>query len=252
MNDITHQEPEAAPVSETSGPPQPPRVPHAYPFIPVRLVDGRSPFPPLATCVLSTVPRPGDGIMIDLAGRRVGYKVDFVNFEPYDFSAQVILGCLPSQSAPVGQIDPSKVNEFIQSQEQSFQKLEAYSKTIIALGYAGLFAIWGFVKDHLSHRAVLVMATSAGLSLVVYIGWEVGSMIYRTTLQLRFNRAIKDHPAAQAKAINDFLEQTRAGAACGGRILIVIQIFTVIPGFLAALILIYNVFAELTGLMPLP
>jgi hypothetical protein len=92
----------------------------------------------------------------------------------------------------------------------------------------------------------------AGLSLIVYIGWEVGSMIHRTTIQLRFNRAIKDNPADQARAINDFLEQTRAGAVRGGRIWIVIQVFTVIPGFLAALILIYNVFAELTGLLPLP
>jgi hypothetical protein len=36
-------------------------------------------------------------------------------------------------------------------------------------------------------------------------------MIDRTMLQLRFNRAIKDHPADRAKAINDYVEQTRAG-----------------------------------------
>jgi hypothetical protein len=175
------------------------------------LVDARSPFPPLATIFLNSIPRPGDLITVDLSGRRVSYKVDFVNFQPYDH-AQVTLGCSPNQPTAGVQGDPAKINEFIQSQEQSFQKLEAYSKTI-ALGYAGLFAIWGFVKDHLSHRAVLVTAMLAGLSLIVYMGWEVASMFYRTIVQLRFNRAIKDHPAEQAKAINEFLEQTRWGSS---------------------------------------
>jgi hypothetical protein len=101
-------------------------------------------------------------ITVDLAGRRVGYKVDFVNFEPYDAIAHVTVGCSPNQSTAGVQGDPAKINEFIQSQEQSFQKLEAYSKTIIVLGYAGLFGIWGFVKDHLSHRAVLATAMLAG------------------------------------------------------------------------------------------
>lgn len=38
----------------------------------------------------------------------------------------------------------------------------------------------------------------------------------------------------------------------GGRIWMVIQILTVLPGFAGALILIYNVFANLTGLPQWP
>ena len=54
------------------------------------------------------VPRPGDLITIDLAGRRVGYKVDFVNFEPYDAVAHVTLGCSPNQPLTAdGQVDCS-------------------------------------------------------------------------------------------------------------------------------------------------
>ena len=164
MNDLANQEPQAAPVSETGPAPPPPTPPpfRAVPLIPVKVVDGRSPFAPLATLTLSIVPRPGDLITIDLAGRRVGYKVDFVNFEPYDAVAHVTLGCSPNQPATAdGQVDPAKINEFIRQQDQSFQKLEAYSKTIIVLGYAGLFAVWGFVKDHLSHRAVITTAGSS-------------------------------------------------------------------------------------------
>jgi hypothetical protein len=166
MNDLTNQEPQAdnaAPVPATA----PPAL-RAIPLIPIKVVDGRSPFAPLATLALSMVPRPGDLITIDLAGRRVGYKVDFVNFEPYDTVAHVTLGCSPNQPTTAGgQVDPAKINEFIQQQDQIFQKLEAYSKTIILLGYAGLFAVWGFVKDHLSHRAIVTTAALVGFSLIV-------------------------------------------------------------------------------------
>jgi len=243
------------PPSQEQQPPSasPPPRPHTYPFIPVKVVDGRPPFAPLATLHLTAVPRPGDGIRIDLAGRRIGYKVDFINFEPYDDTAHVTLGCSPSQpTTAVVQSDPAKISEFIQSQEQMFQKLEAYSRTIITLGYAGVFAIWAFVKDHLSHRAVLWTAMLVGFSLLVYIAWEVAMMIHRTTLQLRFNRTINDHPGDQAKAINDYLVQTRAQLARGAPIWMVIQILTVGPGFAGALLLIYNVFAELTGLPERP
>lgn len=187
-------------------------------------------------------------ITIDSAGRR--YKVDFVHFEPYG-QPQITLGCSPNQPTVV-QSDPAKISEFIQSQEQSFQKLEAYSKTIITLGYAGLFAIWAFVKDNLSDRAVLTTALLVGFSLIVYIAWEVAQMIHRTTLQLRFNRAINDHPADQAKAINDYLVQTRAEQARGAVIWRFIMFLTVGPGFVGAGLLLWNVFAELKGLPEWP
>src|SRR5271155_2348828 len=109
------------PPSQEQQPPSasPPPRPHTYPFIPVKVVDGRPPFAPLATLHLTAVPRPGDGIRIDLAGRRIGYKVDFINFEPYDDTAHVTLGCSPSQpTTAVVQSDPAKISEFIQSQEQ--------------------------------------------------------------------------------------------------------------------------------------
>ena len=208
------------------------------------MVDGRWPHPLLATFPLNTIPRPGDLITIDLAGRRVDYRVDFVKFEPYDF-AHVTLGCSPNQPTAAVQSDPAKIDEVIQAQRQSFQKAEAYSKTIIGVGYVGLFAIWSFVKDHLSHRAVLWTALLAGFSLIVFIVWEIWLMIWRTRLQDRFNLAIKDRPADPTKAINDYVEQMRNDEIRGARVWKVILILTVVPGFAAAFILICNVFAEL-------
>jgi hypothetical protein len=253
MNDLPHREPQAAAASDTAPAQAPSPPPAALAFTRVKVVDARPPNAPLATLPLNALPRPGDLITIDLAGRRVLYRVDFVNFNPYDNDAQVTLGCSPNQPAPAGvQTDPAKVAEYIQRQEQIFQKLEAYSKTIIVLGYAGLFALWGFVKDHLSHRAIVWTAALVGSSLIVYIAWEVGLMVQRALFQHRFNQALKANPADWAKAINDFVEQTRAAEIRGTGWWLVILIFTVVPGFAGALILLYNVFAELIGLRAWP
>jgi hypothetical protein len=211
------------------------------------------PFAPLATIWLTTVPRPGDLINIDFAGRRVGYKVVFVNFDPYDSDAQVTLGCSPDQPMIAGgQVDPAKINEFIQQQEQIFQKLEAYSKTIIVLGYAGLFAVWGFVKDHLSHRAIVTTAALVGFSLIVYIASEIVWMTERPLLHVRLSKVVTARPGDQARAINDFVEQARTLQTRAPRSWWVILLLTVVPGFAGALILLYNALANLTGLPPLP
>jgi hypothetical protein len=191
--------------------------------------------------------------MIDLAGRRVLYRVNYVNFNPYDNDAHVTLGCSPFQPETAGgQVDPAKLNEFIQQQNQLFQKAEAYSKTIILLGYAGLFALWGFVKDHLSHRAIMWTALLVGFSLIVYIAWEIVAMAQRALVHHRFNKAISAHPADLAKAINDFDQQTRAIEMRSVAIWRVILVLTVVPGFVGAFILLYNVFADLTGLSAWP
>jgi hypothetical protein len=244
---------EDRPASETPAPlsPPAPRLPHAFPYIPIRVVDARSPWPTISTIFLNSVPRRGDGITLTLGSRSAGYTIDFVNFDPKE-PIQVTLGCLPSQSVTAGQIEPAKINDFIQTNEQAFQKAESYSKTMIGLGYVGLFAIWSFVQAHLSHRAILTTALLAGFSLLIYIAWEVIQMFHRSMLQLRFNRALMDDPANHARAINNFVEQTRTRMSRDGRIWIVVLFLTVVPGFSAALILIYNIFAGLTGLWPFP
>jgi hypothetical protein len=159
---------------------------------------------------------------------------------------------MPSYPINASQFEPARFNDFVQTNEQAFQKAESYSKTMIGLGYVGLFAIWSFVQTHLSHRAILATALLGGFSLIIYIVWEVTQMFHRSILQLRFNRALIDDPTNRAKAINDFLDQTRTNMARDGRIWFVILFLTVVPGFLAALILLYNIFAGLTGLWPLP
>jgi hypothetical protein len=249
MNDVTNQQPQT-PTAPSAPPPL-----RAIPLIPIKLVDAREPFVPLANLPLSlsAVPRPGDGITIDLQGRRVFYRVAFVNLDPYDNFSHVTVGCSLDQPAATGrQVDPAKLNEFIQTQEQTFQKAEAYSKTIITLGYAGLFALWAFVKDHLSPRAIVLTATLVGFSLLIYIIWEVALMFQRAWTNHQFNKALKESPSNPGKAINDFNEQTRANQVRDTKLWLVVLALTVGPGFGGAIILLYNCFAALIGLPQRP
>jgi hypothetical protein len=247
MDETANDRPQTASTSDT----QVPNPPYAYPFIPVKVVDGRAPYPTITTIFLNSAPRPGDGISLDLGGRTAYYRIEFVNFFPMD-SIQITVGCLPSQPVTTAQTETANITQFIQTNEQSFQKAESYSKTMIGLGYVGLFAIWSFVQAHLSHRAILMTAFLAGFSLIIYIGWEIIQMFHRSMLQLRFNRALMASPSNQAKAINDFVEQTRTNTARDGYIWMGVLFLTLVPGSLAALILIYNIFAGLTGLRSLP
>ena len=57
--------------------------------IPVLIVDSRSPFPELALYTLDAIPRRGDLINIAITGKLVGYKVDFVTFDPFNERNQI-------------------------------------------------------------------------------------------------------------------------------------------------------------------
>jgi hypothetical protein len=110
------------------------------------------------------------------------------------------------------------MDEYIRAQEQLFQKDEAYSKTIITLGYAGLFGIWAFVNPHLFRKAILTTALLAGSSLIIYIGWEVAQMVDPSTRQLRFNLALPVVEAPRGVRPDKF-SPAGVSSRCGSSIL---------------------------------
>ena len=209
MNDTRIDE-GGAPLSPPSSPPdKPPEVaPPPAGLITVKLIDGRHPFPILAVYRLLAVPRPGDLINIDIQGRRPSYRVMWVNFDPSDTISHVTLGCLPNEIAgSAGQADEAKLKErmddFIKSQLQIFDKLDAYSKAIMLGAYAGLFAIWSFAKDGLTARTTEWVAILAGISLLIYISWEIVGMVSRAVRHHQFNPLINKSPSEFFKALDD-------------------------------------------------
>ena len=62
---------------------------------------------------------------------------------------------------------------------KTFEKAQAYVTVIILAGYAGAFAIWSATRAALPLKTNIVIALSLGVSLVVFIIWEVSAMIFR-------------------------------------------------------------------------
>lgn len=65
-------------------------------------------------------------------------------------------------------------------QVKVWEKASAYTNVIILAGYAGGFGIWTYTKAQLTDKANIWVATFLGISLIVFIGWEIFTMILRS------------------------------------------------------------------------
>ena len=78
-----------------------------------------------------------------------------------------------------------RMENFVKSQLQLFESAQAYSNAIIA-GYAGFFGIWSLTKNNLTKNTVDVVAILIGLSLFIYVSWEIYGMILAPILHFSF------------------------------------------------------------------
>ncbi|MBV1903601.1 MAG: hypothetical protein KUG58_08205 [Marinosulfonomonas sp.] len=64
--------------------------------------------------------------------------------------------------------------EFANSTKNRLEQQKSYNAVVLAIGYAGFFALWAFLKDLLPDRATSLTAILVGFSLLVYVFWEIG------------------------------------------------------------------------------
>jgi hypothetical protein len=220
-------------------------------YILARVIDARSPFPLLALFKLAALPRQGDLINVQVStGAMVGYRVEFINFNPA-LEYQVTIGCLPPEAvAPSPSADDLKerMDNVVKSQLQVFERAQAFSNAMILAGYAGIFGLWSLSKDALTRTTIDVVALLVGVSLIIYVTWEIYGMIMRANSGFRFQKLIGKQPAEFFKLAVDYdTEQRKIGARVA-----VHWRFAVIPSivlaYIGALILIYNFAANLLGM----
>jgi hypothetical protein len=221
-------------------------------LVPVRLVDARPPYPLLARYRLLAVPRPGDGIMIDFEGRRVPYRVIFVNFDPFNDLTHITLGCLPSAEAGNGkEVSEAKLkqqmDDYVDSQHRLFERADAYAKAILLAGYAGLFGIWSFARDVLTATVTEWVALLVGISLVLYITWGIIQMITGTTRRYQFNLLVNNNPRDFFKALADRRATERSILIRDNRIWLFVLIPMVVFGYAGAALLLWKVAVKLLG-----
>jgi hypothetical protein len=167
--------------------------------IPVLIVDSRSPFPELALYTLDAIPRRGDLINIAITGKLVGYKVDFVTFNPFNEGHQITLGCsffsAPTIAAAGEPVDlKERMDQVVKAQIQVFEKAQAYSNALMLGGYAGIFAVWTFSRDVLTPRTTNAAIVLVGVSLILYVSWEIFGVIQRASGAARFLALVDKSP----------------------------------------------------------
>jgi uncharacterized membrane protein (DUF485 family) len=225
-------------------------------YVLVRIVDHRTPFPDIAFLKLAALPRPGDLIKVQTGGGSPLYKVEWINFDPY-LEFQVSAGCSPLASGPaaVAADDAGmkqRMDDYIKTRLQLFDKAEAYSKAMILAGYAGVFGLWSFVKDVLTARATEWSALLVGISLVIYVTWEIIAMVYVVTMHDEFNRLALKTTTDFFNALDAFNNKLSSAAIQYTQVWRVVLGATVLFGYAGALLLLYDAAAKLAGMSQLP
>jgi hypothetical protein len=61
----------------------------------------------------------------------------------------------------------------------------AYDNTVILAGYAAFFTLWVGVNHDVSSMCRLVTVSLMGLSLILYLGWQISQMIIRQMFEFQ-------------------------------------------------------------------
>ena len=119
-------------------------------------------------------------------------------------------------------------------------------------GYAGLFGLWTFAKPVLTDKTTDVIGFLLGLSLFIYISWELYSMIVRANGAYKFVELVNKEPS-------DFFAKfginEKHNQAMTARFALRWRLVVVSAGLLAysgGLLLLYNILANLFRLSPWP
>lgn len=83
----------------------------------------------------------------------------------------------------------------IDVQSAAYNHAAAYTTVVIFGGYAALFTIWSYTKDHLTERTTYWVALLLGISVLTFVFFEVFKMllISREIMKMR-KLIVKEHP----------------------------------------------------------
>ncbi len=111
------------------------------------------------------------------------------------------MSLIPPNVGPVPPADKVEANELaaayrntvIEIQSKLFDRAAAYSNLIMLGGYAGAFTIWANTKAQLSPKANVAVATLLGVSLVVFVLYQVVKMLGHLWHFQRVRRLLSDN-----------------------------------------------------------
>jgi hypothetical protein len=121
-----------------------------------------------------------------------------------------------------------------------FEKAQAYSNALTLGGCAGIFAVWTFSRGVLTPRTTNAVIVLVGVSLILYLSWEIFGMIQRAAGAARFLVLVDKSPTDFFQIFGQQEAETRRIARCAFIAWKVVIIPTIITGYAGALLLIYT------------
>lgn len=91
----------------------------------------------------------------------------------------------------------------------TYEKAQAYEKAVIAAGYAGFFATWGFLKDTLNETLMVIASMMVTVSLSVFIAFQVYQMIVTSTIFLAAAQRLQLEPLKFIEAQKEYATKRR-------------------------------------------
>ena len=104
-------------------------------------------------------------------------------------------------------LDHRRITELTTS---AYDKAKTFMAVIGTAGYAGLFAIWGWVGHDLARWERLLIALFLGLSLLIFVVWQLYGSFVIARQQALFGQIVSAPDADLDSAMRDFqVENTR-------------------------------------------
>lgn len=127
------------------------------------------------------------------------------------------------------------LNEFMTS---AFEKAGTFLALVGGAGYAGLFAIWGWVSPHLEHWETLTIAALLGASLLFFIVWQLFGQFVLAKQQMDFGHALAVENAEFDAAYATYQQKERKRQIMMRRIWVPALTLVAIPGVLGGVVLV--------------
>ena len=130
-----------------------------------------------------------------------------------------------------------------------FSSGAAYTNLVSIGGYAGVFAIWNFVRPNLSAHAMVLVAALLAVSLMTFIFWNVFQMIWLASTRFSWTSTLQGLPPKDFIDKYVALEEEQKRQMFGWYIKLwaIALIVSISTALIAMLLLIYDCGAELLG-----
>jgi hypothetical protein len=122
---------------------------------------------------------------------------------------------------------------------KSYEKALAYTNLIIFAGYVLFFSFWKEVRGELDKVWSGISVILVIISLIFFIAWEIFQMIQSSAYFRKLYSTFKLSPDNYSEKIQNFNKEIQKNQARVASLWIFELIFTIIPGFLGAGILLF-------------